>query len=220
MLKSSFSLEVEMLWSSTKVYMEMRKFGPFPSSSSLSSLRTVGAWRGNIPTPRAPRREVCTLWIRQVYLALIMEKEELLHSFPSSFCCMSWYLLHTHGLKVTTEFTFSAEGYLLFVFRVSLLACVCVCVCVVVFASGLLTAVQGTGSSCSPGNPHSLCPCSIGEVFFYPLLQLIIMPCLCSCNYFYSIYKTYVAFLLKYSHKNSRNKPILRAYVVRQIPLK
>ena len=44
----------------------------------------------------------------------------------------------------------------------------------VVFVSRLLTAVQGTGSSCSPANLHSLCPCSVGEVFFYPLLQLII----------------------------------------------
>ena len=174
MLKNSFGLEIETLWSSTKVYMEMREFGSFPSSSSLSSLRTVGAWRGNIPTPRAPRREVSTLWIRQVYLALIIEKEELLHSFPS-FCSMFWNLLHTHGLKVTTEFTFSAEGYLLFVFWVSCYrVCVCVCVCVVVvFASGLVTAVQDTDSSCSPANPHSLCPCSVGEVFFYPL-QLII----------------------------------------------
>ena len=52
--------------------------------------------------------------------------------------------------------------------------CVCVCVVVVVFASGSVTAVQDTNSSCSPANPHSLCPCSVGEVFSYPLLQLII----------------------------------------------
>lgn len=44
----------------------------------------------------------------------------------------------------------------------------------VVFASGLVTAVQDTDSSCLPVNPNSLCPRSVGEVFFYPLLQLII----------------------------------------------
>ena len=56
---------------------------------------------------------------------------------------------------------------------VTVRVCVCVCVVVVVFASGLVTAVQDTDSSCSPANPHSLCPCSVGEIFFYPL-QLII----------------------------------------------
>lgn len=43
----------------------------------------------------------------------------------------------------------------------------------VVLASGLVTAVQDIDSSCFPVNP-TLCPRSVGEVFFYPLLQLII----------------------------------------------
>lgn len=40
MLKSSFGLEVETLASSTKVFMEMREFGSFPSTSSLPCPRT------------------------------------------------------------------------------------------------------------------------------------------------------------------------------------
>lgn len=51
----------------------------------------------------------------------------------------------------------------------------CAPACVaVVFASVLVTAVQDTDSSCFTVNPKSMCPRCVGEVFFYPLLQLII----------------------------------------------
>lgn len=209
MLKNSFSLEVETLTSSTKVYLKMREFGSFPSTSGLPSLRIRVREGTTFLHTGHQRREFLLCELGEWTVALDLRRGRITSLSPRPIFALSWYSLHTYGVTASTEFIFSVGiCALLSLGKISSLCvmCVCVCVCAVVFSSVLVTAVQATDISCFTVNPNSV-PTYCRWSLFLPSSSTNYMPCLCNCNYFTRNCRTYVISLLKYSQKNSRNKP-------------
>lgn len=111
---------------------------------------------------------------REVFVALECRKRRIA-SLSSLFCSVLDFA--AHPLVTLTGYIFSASICAhLNLGRMS--SCpelrVCVSSCRVSFSSVLVVDMKDTDRSCFTVNPRPSCPRSVGEVFFYPFLQLII----------------------------------------------
>lgn len=177
MLKNSFSLEVETLTSSTKVYLKMREFGSFPSTSGLPSLRIRVHEGTTFLHTGHQRREFLLCELGEWTVALDLRRGRITSLSPRPIFALSWYSLHTYGVTASTEFIFSVGiCALLSLGKISSLCvmCVCVFVCVQLFFPQCWLQLCKLQTSVVSQLILTLCPRTVGEVFFYPLLQLII----------------------------------------------
>lgn len=134
MLKSSFSLEVKMLRSSTGSYeneMIWFLFWYFQPPTP----RSQGCMKGWCSHTLGAKEEKSSLFVSGSELrSLIMGKEESFFIVLSPVLALSWFLLHTLAVKATTDFIFSVSiCALLSLGRISslcVLSCVCVYVCI------------------------------------------------------------------------------------------